>query len=198
MKSSAASRGAKPNGFLGAAPVHKSFAVRGCEVEPVIPKLLEDEVDELHGAFEIPWDERRLVEVEKRVGQKRVVVEEAGHLCHTSSPGAIDASMRHGHPRREEVVSALCSGKMRSGASRLVGGAQALDHEWVPACEDVVITAGPHPLLSIGEELVAQPRETGFFQGVKLDRTIEDSGPVLEIASVGDAVRPARGSPVWA
>jgi hypothetical protein len=103
--------------------MHKPFAIRGCEVKSVIPILLEDEVDELYGALEIPWDERRLVEVEKRVGQKRVVVEEAGHLRYTLSPSTIDASVRHGHPLRHKVGSAPRGGEIGSDAGRLVGGA---------------------------------------------------------------------------
>src|SRR5260370_25068489 len=58
-------------------PVHEPLAVPGCEVEPVLPELLEDELDELRGSIEIPLFEPGLIEDAERVVPESGLMHEA-------------------------------------------------------------------------------------------------------------------------
>lgn len=185
-----ARRGAgRPRVVLGRPrPMHQRLAVFGCEVQTVVPELLVDEIDELVGAFEVPLLERGLVQVDQRLGQERVVVEKTGHPRRPVLPGTVDAAVGHGHLVGDEVDGASGSLQVAGVPGRLVRGAQPLDHERVPAGQDVLAPPRTSPPRPGAEELFAQTVQARLFLRIEFDGAMEDRGAMLEVAVLADTV----------
>src|ERR1700730_9927950 len=71
----------RPSGVMrGGRTMHEPLTLLGREVESIVPELVKDEVAKPLGVFEITSVAAGFIEVDERVSQKRVVVEEARHL----------------------------------------------------------------------------------------------------------------------
>jgi hypothetical protein len=92
----------------------RPLTLLGREVESIVPELVEDEVAKPLGVFEITSVETGFIEVDERVSQKRVVVEEARHLGRAVLPGPIEATVWHAHPLHQEIGCAPGGLKVQS------------------------------------------------------------------------------------
>ena len=172
--------------------MHQGFGVGRREVQPIVPEFLENAVGELARAREISGVETRLVKIEQRIGQHRVIVQKSSHASRAITPRPVHATVGHAQPGRKKIGGGPRRLQIPIRSGRLVGRTQALDHQRVPARDDVFVAARANAPRPLAEQSRTQSVEPSRVGRVQLDGPVGHRAAALEIPVLGDPKRTAR------
>ena len=154
-------------------------------------------IGEPQGQVEVPPVELRLVEIQQRLHEERVIVEEAGDGG-VALPVAAQQDSALGLVQMRDQK--LRSPARRGGIARLIEHRAALgegrNHEAVPGSENLVVEVRPRALLASGQERLFGAAERGadlIHGAIEVQRGVFDFvGLVKDVAAGELAVRVVR------
>ena len=173
---------------VGARALRERLAVGGCEEQVAFALVVEaadDRARERDRAREEALTRTRAVQIEARLEQRRVVVEEREHVRAALVPDPQQAPVGVDEPLGEEVGRRGRVGEHRRVLEQRARASEPGDAQRVPRRDALVVGAGRDARAARGEQLSALACQVR----ARLARAIhQHGGAVLEVAALGHRV----------